>query len=175
MSKKIIIIGAGGHGKVVYETIVQTGHYTVAGFADSGLPVGETVTGELKVLCKPEEISAELADFFVVAIGNNVIRQRWFEATTTIIPAVSIIHPAATVSPTALINAGTVILAGAVVNAGVVIGENSIINAMALVDHDSTIGKHSHIRQGTIIASNCKLSAGITTSLGQLIDTASNL
>lgn len=142
--KKIIIIGAGGHGRVVSETAKLNG-YEVIGFlddADNQTTVGK-VADFIKYIC----------DFdFIVAIGNNKVRMRiQSELIKRGANVVSLIHPNTTVSESASIGKGTVVMAGAVINAGAVIGNGAIINTCASVDHDCRIGNFSHISVGARI------------------------
>ena len=142
--KKLIIIGAGGHGRVVSETAKLNG-YEVIGFlddADNKTTVGK-VADFIKYIGEAD---------FTVAIGNNAVRMKiQSELIKSGANVVSLIHPNATVSESAAIGKGTVVMAGAVINAGVLIGDGVIINTCASVDHDCRIGDFSHISVGARI------------------------
>ncbi|MBF0612957.1 MAG: hypothetical protein HQL55_17695, partial [Magnetococcales bacterium] len=120
----VVILGAGGHGKVVLE-VCQAAGLQVAGFVDPGFEVGFRVLN-LPVLGGNELFSSP--DFiqsyqFILGMGNLAMRRQ-------IIPLLrekgvslaTAIHPNAVISPSAMIHAGTVVMAGAVVNAEAVIG-----------------------------------------------------
>ncbi|MFM2049272.1 MAG: hypothetical protein RI955_1820, partial [Bacteroidota bacterium] len=128
MSNKIIIIGAGGHAKVVYEAIVAEGKFSVVGFTDAKLLVGAIVMDDIKVVLPQNELSKakELADFFVVAIGNNEVREKLFSQMNSILEAATIIHPTVYISKSAVLKKGVVCLANSTVNTQVEIGENTI-------------------------------------------------
>lgn len=168
--KRIIIIGAGGHGKVMADLVSMLHEYTLIGFADSSLETGTTVIGNANVLCKPEEVNAQVADYFIVAVGNNDIREKIFNNLKSKLKPAVLIHPSASVSQYASIAPGTMVCANAVVSVGAKIGENNILNVSSVVDHGTVIGNHCHIRQGTIIAGNCTIPDKTTTALGELID-----
>ena len=142
--KKLIIIGAGGHGRVVSETAKLNG-YEVIGFlddADNKTTVGK-VADFIKYIGEAD---------FTVAIGNNAVRMKiQSELIKSGANVASLIHPDATVSESASIGKGTVVMAGAVINAGAVIGNGAIINTCASVDHDCRIGNFSHISVGARI------------------------
>ena len=172
--KRLFIIGAGGHGKVVADAAVAAG-YEIAGFADDGKKKGEVVIGAYKALGNVAEAKTILSknDFFIVAIGNNEMRKRIFTELSNVAKTTILIHPSAVVSAFAKIGRGTTILANAVINADAIIGDNCIINSASLVDHETIIGSHSHIAQGTVIGSNCVLPELFTTELGQNIKSGS--
>ena len=170
----LLIIGGGGHGKVVAETAEAAG-FTIHGFLDDntsslvqffGIPRLGTISGWTKSLTEVQ---------FVVAIGDNDIRCSIFERFSKLMPAAIVIHPSATISPSSTVKRGTVVLAGAVINAGAKIGQDAIINALSLVDHDSIISDHCHIAQGTIIGSEVRVGEGVVTKLGQHIPSRSSI
>jgi sugar O-acyltransferase (sialic acid O-acetyltransferase NeuD family) len=170
----LLIIGGGGHGKVVAETAEAAG-FKIHGFLDDntpslvqflGIPRLGTISGWTKSLREVQ---------FIVAMGNNDIRCSIFERFSKLMPAAIVIHPSAMVSPSSSVERGTVVLAGAVINAGAKIGQNAIINSLSLVDHDSIISDHCHIAQGTIIGSEVRVGEGVLTQLGQHIPSRSSI
>lgn len=174
--KKLFIIGAGGHGKVVVDAAIAAG-YKVAGFIDD---IGEKTAkgiyniGIIGPVCDAIKIIGK-NDLFVVAIGNNNTRKKIFNKLNGNAKAAIVIHPSAIVSQTVKVGAGSVILPNAVINSGAGIGNNCIINSLSLVDHETVIGSHSHIAQGSIIGSMCVLPEMITTELGQKIKSGTKL
>ena len=164
MKKKLVIVGAGGHGKVVKEAALLQMEFDVIGFTDDR-ESGNEILGTLS-----DFLSGKInADYFVVAIGNNEARKNIFEKLSVNHEAAVILHPSAVISASAKIGRGTVVLANAVINAEAIIGENCIINSLSLIDHQSFIGNHSHIAQGAIVGSNVKVKDNCTTELGERI------
>ena len=142
--KKIIIIGAGGHGRVVSETAKLNGYEEIDFLDDAD---NQTAVGKVADFIKYIGDSD-----FIVAIGNNAVRMKiqsdLIEKGANV---VSLVHPNAIISESVSIEKGTVVMAGAVINAGAVIGNGVIINTCASVDHDCVIGDFSHISVGARI------------------------
>ena len=157
---KIVIIGAGGHGKVLAECARDAG-LDVAGFIDQG-QIGRKVLG-LPVLGGDDDLAA-MKDHGVtgaiVAIGHNPVRaklaQRIAEAGLDL---VSVISPRAVISPTATIGAGTLVMPGAIINADARIGENVIVNTGAIVEHDCTLGDAVHVAPSSTLCGNVSVGA----------------
>ncbi|CAN5412115.1 acetyltransferase [soil metagenome] len=159
MKKKLIIIGSGGHGRVVADAALKSDEFDVIGFTDDNIAPGKIIIDKYVVVARAEEIEKikTLAEYFIVAIGNNEIRKKIFETFSEILKPATVIHPFTSISPFAKIGKGVVILAGAVVSANAQIGDDCIINVQSLVDHDSIVGKHSHISRGVMVGSHCTL------------------
>lgn len=153
--KKLAILGASGHGKVVADIAETCGWEEINFFDDANTTKGAT-NG-----CWP--IAGRLSDFIlssydsynavIVAIGNNEIREKICEdLMARHIPLATLIHPAAIVSRYAQINPGSVVVAGAVVNAYSIVGRGAIINTNSSIDHDCCLGNYVHISPGAHLA-----------------------
>ena len=177
MKPEIIIIGAGGHGKVVCDAIIAQDKYNIAGFADASIAVGDTVTGTYKVLAAQNNIHTLQNDiaFFIVAIGNNQVREKIFNSSKQYFKAATVIHPSAVIGSDVKIGEGTVVLANAVINATSSIGENTIINAGVIIDHDCKIGNNIHLSVGTIVGSNSEIAGNHTTPIGGRVESFSKI
>ena len=148
--KKLVIVGASGHGKVVADIACNLG-YTDIIFLDDNAEVKKC--GEFKVAGRCDEACKYSSADFIIAIGNARIRQKLqYEFTKLGLHITSLIHPAATVASNVKIGMGTVVMAGAVINPHVDIGQGCIINTCASVDHDCTIGDFAHISVGAHLA-----------------------
>lgn len=170
MKKRVAIIGAGGHGRVIAECILKSDVYDLIGFVDSNTPLHSVVFGDVKVISSQENI-LELGsvDEFIIAIGNSSIRRKIVSEFQGKLKWASVIHPSAVVSTDVKFLEGTIVLANAVVNTGTTIGKFSIIDAGSIIDHDCEIGEFSHIAIGTNVGSNSKLPADTKTEIGQAI------
>ena len=141
--KKVVIVGAAGHSKVIADIIRKNGDFIV-GFLDddvskTGKPfLGSTILG----LCSDYEKFSDDCQFFV-AIGDNEVRKKL--ALMVKGPFYTAIHPTAIISEDVEIGAGSCVMAGAIINPGTKIGEHSIINSGAIVEHDCTVGSFTHV------------------------------
>ena len=161
--KRLVIIGASGHGKVVADIAVRNGYEEIV-FLDDGEDVRECA-GFLVIgkTCEARNIDGDK----IVAIGNAKIRERIQSELENV---VTLIHPAAVISRRVEISEGSVVMAGAVINSDVVIGRGCIINTGASVDHDCKIEDFAHISVGAHVAGTCVIGertwigAGVTVS-----------
>lgn len=156
--KRLLIVGAGGHGKVVAEMAKACG-YTVAFLDDKA---GDGVVGTLEDV----KTIASQYDGAIISLGNNKKRQ---ELMSQISNPVTLVHPRAYVSPSAIIGEGSIILPGAVVHTNAKIGRGCIISIGALVDHDSQIGDYCHINTGAIVGAGAKVVCGTRVSAGTVV------
>lgn len=177
MSNRIVIIGAGGHGKVVCDAVLAQGEYVMNGFVDLTLEVGTSVINGYKVIANQKDLASlkNQVDFFVVAIGNNKVREEVFKTAKAYLEPAIVIHPTAVIGSDAKIGAGSVVLAHSVISAEAEIGENVIVNARVVVDHESKVGSHSHLSIGTMVGSNSTIASGYLSSIGQNINSFSKL
>lgn len=149
MSKDVIILGTGGHGKVVLDIVLRAGDRCL-GFLDDA-PAGESFQG-LPVLGRCADWTHWRSAEFVIAIGNAKVRQGLAESMSGA-KFHTAIHPSAVISPLdTRIGEGTVVMANAVINPGAGIGAHCIINTGAIVEHDNRIGDYAHISVGAKLA-----------------------
>ncbi|MFZ4399443.1 MAG: hypothetical protein ACOYO1_05365 [Bacteroidales bacterium] len=177
MKPKIIILGAGGHGKVLIDTIILQGKYEITGFADAAITVGTDIYRNYKVILSQNELHkiSNIADFFIVAIGNNSIREKVFNEAKEYLNAAVIIHPSAYIAADVSIGNGTVVLINSIINSCSSVGNNTIVNSGVIIDHECKIGNHIHLSIGSLVGSNTIIKDNITTSIGQHINSFSNL
>ena len=150
--KKLIICGAGGHGKVCADCAEQMG-YTDIEFLDD-LKSGDRVlkfpvSGRFDDIREYDKTDAEV----FVAIGNNKLRcemlKRFSEDGFAI---ATLVHPSAVVSKYAKVGEGVLVMPGAIINAGTQIGFGAIINTGVRVDHDCKIGVCAHLSPGAVLS-----------------------
>ncbi len=154
--KKLLVVGAGGHGKVVADAASLTGQWKTIAFVDSRYANLKEVIN-LPVIAD-EDSSFQLLNEYsdvIIAIGDNLKRYELGEKYQRAgFNLVSVIHPSATISQHASIAPGIVILANAVVNPDARVGTCSIINTGAIVEHDCAIEKSVHISPHATLAGN---------------------
>ena len=166
--KPIIIVGAGGHGRVVLD-ICRSLKQEVAGFLDSNIEIG-TLIHNIPVLGdnhKAHEMTFMEKHRFVVAIGDQIARRDLCEALMNEgADLVTLIHPSCVISETAQIGHGTVIVAGAIVNSDAKIGHYCIINTAATIDHDVILEDGVQICPGVNLAGNVVCEEGVFIGTG---------
>lgn len=149
----LLILGAGGHGRVVADAARETGLYKRIAFLDDALPAGKSNEYEILGCFDDYALFSESFANAVVAIGNNGARlQRLHQLKQAGYFLPAIVHPSAFVSDGAIIGSGTVVLGGAIIVTGARLGAGCIINTLASVDHDCVLGNGVHICPGAHLA-----------------------
>lgn len=141
MSEQVIVIGGGGHAKVVIDCIQSVGD-AVVGILDDNLTSGTTVL-DIPVLGKISDYKNYPDKKFIIAIGSNTVRHRFSEIID--VEWHTAVHPSAVVSQYAKLGKGCAVMPNAVINAGADVGNHCIINTGAIVEHDNLIGDYVHI------------------------------
>jgi len=149
---RVVVIGAGGHGRVMVDVLRCQDEVEVLGFLDDAEDLQGTMTpAGVRVIGRtaPEDLATYGADHFLVAIGSNRIRamlfDRCLEAGLT--PWVGV-HPSAVIAQSAGLGGGTQVVAQVVVNPDARVGRDVILNTACTVDHDCVIGDHAFIAPG---------------------------
>ncbi len=155
--KKLVIIGASGHGKVIADIAAQNGYEEVLFLDDN--PAKKECSGYPVVGASKDSVHYGEYDF-IVGIGNAHARERIQEQLECEgLHIITLIHSSAVVAESAVIQSGTVVMAGAVINPGAKIGKGCIINTCSSVDHDCTISDYVHVSVGTHIAGMVQIGA----------------
>lgn len=149
MNKNLLILGAGGHGRVVKEVAEAMGIFDKIDFLDDH---SESAIG---TLAESESLVVQYHHAFV-AFGNSELRMKWLEKLESIGYAIPVlVHPTAFISPSATVSTGTVVEAKAIVNTNAVIEKGCIIDLGTIVDHDTFIDYGCHIDCGAIVKAQC--------------------
>lgn len=178
MSKRVIVIGAGGHGRSVAEAILLLGRDELVGFVDDGADANAKVW-TYPILGRTDSLHAirALADAVVVAIGNNAVRERLHaQVRGAGFELLTVIHPTAFVSPTAILGAGCAVMAGAVVGTEAELGEGAIVNCGATVDHHCRVEAFGHLgvnacmAGGSVLGHRAWMQAGSALGYGVQVE-----
>lgn len=189
--KQLLIIGAGGHAKVVAEAAIASGHWTHIACLDDYHPPGtDLIPNQVQVLGPCAQASAYLNAFpdVCVALGDNQTRLSLCNEMQGLgFALATVIHPSAYISPSAHLGAGTVVLPLAVVHSGARVGKGCIINTAAVVEHDCAldegvhiapnatlagqvrVGALSHIGMGSCVKENVRIGAGVMVGAGSVV------
>lgn len=158
---RIVIIGAGGHGKVVLDILRAAGGVEPVGFLDADPALAGTQVCGLAVLGPANLLPGlrrQKVKGAIVAIGDNRARDQYAALVREHgLELVSAIHPRAYVSPTAVLGTNVVVAAHATVCVDARIEDSAIINTAAVVDHENLIGRGSHIGPGALLAGRVRV------------------
>lgn len=178
MNKEVVIIGAGGHGRVIADIIEKSGD-SVFGFLDDD-------TSKSAVIGTVDDCRKYSDKYFIIAIGNNSIRQNIAERYNDL-NYYTAIHPSAVLAPDVKIGEGTAVMANAVINSLAKIGQHCIINTSSVIEHDDilenfvhvspnavlcgtvTVGEKTHIGAGAAVRNNLSICGGVTIGVGAAV------
>lgn len=160
MNNNLLILGAGGHGRVVKETAKAIGSFNKIDFLDdnSNIAIGA---------CNDYEKYINQYSYAFVAFGNHDLRMNWMNVLIQVgfkIP--TLIHPTAYISPSSIIGEGSFVGVGAIINTNVVVEKGCIIGIGALIDHDSIVSEYCHINTGAIVKSGSRIHSFIKVDAG---------
>lgn len=172
MSRRIIVLGAGGHAKVLTEALQPM---VVFGFIDAnpekhGLRMGNAIVlGDDETVASYAPATVELVNG-LGSIGKNSRRMALFMRFKEAGYAFrDVVHRSAVVASDAAWGEGVQLMAGAILQAGVVIGQNTIVNTGAVVDHDCNIGSHVHIAPGAVLSGGVRVDDAAHIGVGATI------
>ena len=180
--EEIIIIGGGGHAKVLIDGLEQEGKYKIQYIVDDNEDLHDLLAYKVY---RRSHLSATVAVPLIIAIGNGHIRYQI--ASSLQASFISTIHPTAVVSKYAEVGSGSQIFANAVVNAGATIGNHCIVNTGTVVEHDCmihdfvhlsphsslaggvTVGAFTHIGIGATIIENVSIGSNVIIGAGAVV------
>lgn len=168
IEKKLVIIGAGGHGRVVADVAKLCGYNEMIFLDDGASPLSSGRISDYPIYRDSFD--------FIVAIGNNSVRRRLqSELSENGCTVVALVHPSAVIGSGVVIGKGTVVMAGAVINADAVIGEGVIVNTSSSVDHDCRVGDFCHISVGARLAGTVSVGDNTMISAGAVVINNTNV
>ncbi len=175
MSKKIVLIGGGGHCKSVLDTLLRNNEYDEIVITDNDIPVdtqimGCRVAGNDDVL--PNLLASGFADAFITvgSIKSTKLRHILFEKANNIgfnLP--NVIDKSSVVSDYAKLGNGIFIGKCAVVNADATIGDAAIINTCSVIEHECSVGAFSHVSVAAKLCGNVKVGNDSLVGAGSVV------
>jgi len=170
----VIVLGAGGHAKVVIDALRCAG-YKVLGLTDAnptrhGASVlGVPVLGGDEAVQRYGVADVQLANG-IGSTGNSDLRRAVFEKFVGLgYHFAALLHPSAVVANDVLLGEGAQIMAGVVLQPGCRIGRNVIVNTRAAIDHDCDIGDHAHVSPGATLCGNVTIGASAHIGAGSTV------
>lgn len=168
----LLLIGAGGHAKVVWETALASGQWSIVGAVES-----EPSRSEFRGIRVYDErngfASSVGAKAFHVAIGHTgkaQVRIDLFEtARSSGLEPATIIHPSAVLSRDIKIGGGTLIASSVTIHPDAQVGENVILNTRCIIEHDCVVGDHAHIAPGATLLGGVNVGAGALVGAGAVV------
>ena len=170
MRKKVVIICAGGHAKVIADIIEKSGD-EIVGFLDDNKEIGTTIINEYKVIGDLNNrftmaVTKENLEF-IIAIGDNKKREEISHSPN--LKFYTAIHPSAQIGLDVEIQEGTVIMANACINSSAKIGKHCIINTGAIIEHDNIIEDFVHISPNVALGGTVKIGKSTHVGIGSTI------
>jgi UDP-perosamine 4-acetyltransferase len=169
--EQVVILGGGGHAKVIIDILQSHDDVQLAGYLSSD--------GEAGPLCGAPCLGGDdrLSTLFgqgirsaFVAIGDNALRKERTDALRRLgYRVINAISPRAFVSRYVEVGAGVAIMPGAAVNAGAVLCDGAVVNTNASVDHDCLIGAFAHVAPGAALAGKVQLGEGAFLGVGACV------
>ncbi len=163
----VYVIGAGGHAKVVVETM-RAAQIPIAGILEDNCrrhdrPIlGAHIVGDTSILTEQPGAHA------VIAVGDNANRHQLSDRFART-PWVSVIHPHAVLAESVTVAEGTVVFAGVVIQPDSRIGAHVIVNTGATIDHDCTIGDYAHLAPGSHLCGTVSVGDGALIGVGAVV------
>ena len=162
---RLIIVGAGGHGKVIADNALKNG-YTDIFFTDdrvTGKCMGFPIVGTSADI----EIFNDGKTDFIIGIGNNAVRKKI--ANEYAVNWVSLVHPSAQIAVNVTIGKGTAVMAGAVINACATVGAHCIVNTRAVIEHDDIIDDYVHISPNAALGGTVHIGEQTHVGIGAAV------
>lgn len=174
MTRPVIVLGAGGHAKVLIDAL-QVLSVNIIGATDPDPKKIGTSILNIPVIGTDEAVMEYSQEEILLVNGLGSIRQPGVRTQLFAhfkkrgYSFASVIHPAATLAAGAKLGEGVQIMAGAIVQTGCRIGDNSILNTGAAVDHDCIIGDHVHLAPRVTLSGGVEIGAGVHVGTGAII------
>ncbi|MGL4954480.1 MAG: acetyltransferase [Cetobacterium sp.] len=163
--EKVILIGAGGHSRVVLDAALYDENIEITGFLDDG-DIDEILG--VKKLGNISEIERFKDCKFHIAIGNNLFRKELAEKVG-FENLITIVHPTAVISRDVQIGKGCYIGANVVINSKAIVEDIVIVNTRSVVEHDCILKEASHLSYGVLLGSSVSVEKSIYIEMGSVV------
>ena len=174
VSDPVLVIGSGGHAKVLIGTLIAIGAEVVGLTDEDEQRWGQLVLG-VRVLGGDDRIRENPPSEIVLVNGLGSTRaggrrSQIFESFSDAgYRFGNVIHPTVDLSPSVLVGTGVQLMSGAILQPGSSLGRNVIVNTGASIDHDCVVGDHVHISPGATVGGGVTLGDGVHVGLAAAI------
>ena len=174
-NKELILIGGGGHCKMIISQLKKINRFEIIGIIDKYKPIGSRVL-DVEIIGKDEDLKSlyergiRYALITLGSVKDNLKRQSLFDLAKKLGYEFPIlIGPGTLIDKDVKIDAGTVILPGSIINVGSTIGKNCILNSGSIIEHDCQIGNHCHIAPGAHLSGGVEIGDLSFVGIGSTI------
>ncbi|MBR2344226.1 MAG: acetyltransferase [Lentisphaeria bacterium] len=163
MKKKVIVIGAGGHGNVIADIVRKSGD-DLLGFLDDDETKKTLVDAPLLGdIASCQNRSKDI--YYIIGIGSAEIRRKIAERFAYL-SWYTAVHPAAVIGENVEIGSGSAVMANAVINPGCRIGKHSIVNTGSVFEHGCCLGDFSHLAPGAVVGGDVVIGDFVHVGIG---------
>ena len=172
MTRRVLVFGAGGHGKVVAD-VARAAGLQLLGFVDDDPARRKAGLWDLPVLGWEEARERQWdggRPAIALGIGDNRTRDRVLERVRASgFEIATPVHPSAVVAPRARLGAGTVVMALVAVNPDAEVGEGAILNTGCVVEHDCRVGDFAHLSPNSALGGGVAIGDRTHLGLGAVV------
>ncbi|HWL03530.1 MAG TPA: acetyltransferase [Xanthobacteraceae bacterium] len=174
MAERIVMLGAGGHAKVLHDALQCAGLALQGYVAGPESAAPESFSGLERYRSDEDLLTRGPGAIALVngvgSVGDASLRRAIFERFSAAgFRFVTVVHPRAVVAADVLLVEGAQVMAGATIQSGARIGRNALVNTGAVVDHDCEVGPHAHIAPGAVLAGGVSIGAGSHIGAGATV------
>jgi sugar O-acyltransferase (sialic acid O-acetyltransferase NeuD family) len=173
MMRQAVVVGTGGHCRVVLSLLAACGDHEVVGLVDLELQrAGEVIMG-VPVIgaadCLEGFRGRTDLDVFL-ALGANETRLAWWHSARNLgLSLPNLVSPRAVIDSRARLGGANVVCAMAFIGPEAVLGDNNLVNTAAVVEHEAVVGSHCHLAPSSTVAGRSRIGDGCFVGAGATV------
>lgn len=173
-TRKVLILGSGGHAKNVLDCVEILG-FSIEGIASPSLKHLKAWRGypafpndNYVERFNPEDIFLVNAIGFMpkATLARAQLFARWKARGYRFL---TLAHPSAVIAKSCRLEPGCQVMAGAVIQSDVTVGCNTIVNTRAVIEHDCQIGPDNHVAPGAVLCGGVKTQEQVFIGAGAVV------
>lgn len=166
MRKKLIIVGGGGLGRIVYDIVTQNPnfleHYEVSGFLDTRADLVLPEEIPVPLLGNPLDYRVQEDEVFFVAVGLPDWRKRLVAPLLAQGANFISYSHGSSVAARTRVGQGSFLTPGAVVSVDCEIGAFTYLDTYVILGHDVVLGEHCMVGAASFLAGGVRVGAGVS-------------